>query len=110
MNPSTLDTDALYSNLGADPDLAEIVEMFVDEMPARTADLIDCLESGDWERLARAAHQMKGAAGSYGFDAITPTAARLEAAVRETRPEDEIREALEELVTLCGKVRAGAPE
>ncbi len=110
MNASVIEAEALYSSLGTDPDLAEIVELFVDEMPERIANLLNCLESSDWEGLRRAAHQMKGAAGSYGFDQITPYAARLEVAVREEEPEEEIRQSLDVLAGLCQKIRSGAPQ
>ena len=68
----TLVTEELYySTLAKDADLAEIVAMFVDEMPLRLRDLqaqFGCRQSG---QLARLSHQLKGAAGSYGFDQIT---------------------------------------
>lgn len=95
--------------MGADPDLAKIVEMFVEEMPDRIARLLDLYESADWEELRRTAHQLKGAAGSYGFDPISPCAARLEKAVRGEAPEDQIRHAVDELVDLCRRATSGAP-
>jgi HPt (histidine-containing phosphotransfer) domain-containing protein len=61
----------------------------------------------DWSQLARTAHQLKGAAGSYGFHAITPYAARLEAAARDGRQEEPILSALAELLDLCRRVRCG---
>ena len=99
----------LYSTLAEDPDLAEIVEMFVDEMPDRVETILDCFESEDWDGLQRAAHQLKGAAGSYGFAPITPSAGNLEAAIKQSSPELEIRKALDELVTMCRSIRAGTP-
>lgn len=109
MEPSTHSSQALYSTLAEDPDLAEIVEMFVDEMPERIETMLDCLQSEDWEGLRRASHQLKGAAGSYGFSTITPCAGKLEAAVKQTQPETEIRRAVDELVAMCRSVRAGTP-
>ena len=102
--------DAIYSTLGADPDLGELVEMFVDEMPHRIATLTSAREANDRELVQRTAHQLKGTAGSYGFDQITSYVARLEASLREQKPEDEIEEALEAVVLMCGRVRAGAPD
>ncbi len=99
----------LFSTLAEDPDLAEIVEMFVDEMPDRVENILNCLQSEDWDGLRRASHQLKGAAGSYGFPTITPCAGVLESAVRQTLPEDEIRKAVDELVSMCRNVRAGTP-
>jgi histidine phosphotransfer protein HptB len=99
----------VYSRLAVDPDLSEIVDMFVEEMPGRVATLLDQLNAGDWEDLRRTAHQLKGAAGSYGFDLISPSAGKVEAAIRDQESEERIREVLEELVDLCKRARCGAP-
>ncbi|MBN1908328.1 MAG: Hpt domain-containing protein [Pirellulales bacterium] len=101
---------ALYSDLGADPDLGELVEMFVDEMPDRVANIQKLLDASNWEELRRAAHQLKGAAGSYGFSPISPTAAVVEDAIRAEQPEEQIRQAVETLCDMCNRVRAGAPQ
>ena len=108
MTASNKPTELLYSPLADDPDLAEIVELFVQEMPQRSAKLAERLGASDWEGLRRLAHQLKGAAGSYGFAPISPLAARVEDNILQSRPEDEIRRAVEALVELCGRARAGA--
>ena len=100
----------VYSTLGSDPDLGELVEMFVEEMPQRVQKLKDLLEDGDWEGLRRTAHQLKGAAGSYGFLEITPLAAILEDKLIAGKPEADIRQAFETLSEVCLSARAGAPE
>lgn len=99
----------LYSTLATDPDLGEIVQLFVEEMPNRTANLRQRLEAADWGELRRAAHQLKGAAGSYGFEPITPAAARLEEAVDRAMPEEQIRQMVDELIALCNSARVGTP-
>lgn len=91
----------IYSTLGRDPDLVDIVDMFVAELPERIAAILQYLEHHDWEALRRAAHQLKGAGGSYGFEPITTTAARVEQLARQVAPEEEIREAVEELAQIC---------
>ncbi|MEA1950355.1 MAG: Hpt domain-containing protein [Planctomycetota bacterium] len=100
----------IYSTLGSDPDLGELVELFVDEMPERVQNITNLLEQSDWEELRRAAHQLKGAAGSYGFDAISPTAAVVENKIRGEHCEEEICQAIEELCDICLSARAGTPE
>ena len=107
MIPMATSAGPLYSTLDADPDLREIVEMFVEEMPDRTASLLDRANAADWEGLRRVAHQLKGAAGSYGFEPITCSAADLENAVRESRPEEKIRRMVTDLVNLCDRVQVG---
>ncbi len=109
MNQGIQATEPLFSSLGGDSDLGEIVDLFVEEMPDRVATLLRQLEEADWGELRRTAHQLKGAAGSYGFDPITPYAARLEVAVSESEPEEQIRRAVDELVGLCERTRGGTP-
>jgi histidine phosphotransfer protein HptB len=111
MSQATVSNQAyVYSRLAGDPDLSEIVDLFVEEMPGRVAALLDQLQAADWHALQRTAHQLKGAAGSYGFDVISPSAGKLEAAVRGGEPEQQIRDLVEELVALCGRARRGLPE
>ena len=109
MNPSITQERAIYSELADDPDLGELVEMFVDEMPDRIQCLTDYLADEDWEGVRCIAHQLKGAAGSYGFTHVTPYAARLEHAIKSNCPEADIRQAFDELVDICGALRAGSP-
>lgn len=100
---------AQYSTLAGDPDLAELVELFVAEMPQRLAQLLTDFEQGNWELLGRTAHQLKGAAGSYGFHQLTPLAADLESAVRGGASIEHIQENLDQLSGMCRCLRAGLP-
>ena len=100
-------TDPIYSALGKDPDLKEIVGLFVAEMPDRISRLLDRLDAGDREEARRVVHQLRGSAGSYGFEPVSRLAARVEEAIRQSRPPEEIRRLAEELVGLCRRVRAG---
>jgi HPt (histidine-containing phosphotransfer) domain-containing protein len=100
----------VYSSIGDDPDMGDLVEMFVDELPNRVATLRQHGAAEDWEALERTAHQLKGAAGSYGFDQVTPIAAALEQSCEEFRSQREISAQLEQLIDLCNRLRAGAPE
>ncbi len=109
--PSPTDTSTpLYSVLATDPDLREIVEMFVSEMPDRISQMVDVMEKEDWEGLKRLAHQLKGAAGSYGFEPLSPTAAELENTIADGASEEDIKASLEELVKMCRRVSADSPE
>ncbi len=106
--PTTYEpAELIYSALADDPDLAEIVEMFVQEMPQRIALLLDRFRADDREGLRRVAHQLKGAAGSYGFAPISPAAGCLEDQIVQSASEAQIREALDELIDLCRRATAG---
>lgn len=109
MIENTTKSAPIYSTLANDPDLGELVEMFVDEMPGRIEKIIDLLNNSQWEELRRAAHQLKGAAGSYGFLEISPMAAIVEDRIRSKRPEEEIRTAVELLCDMCQNAQPGVP-
>jgi HPt (histidine-containing phosphotransfer) domain-containing protein len=111
MRKPLLDASQLYSEFGDDPDLGQIVELFVGEMPQRLTALNRCLLQRDWDELGRLAHQLKGACGSYGFHQLTPFAARLEGACRsEDQAKVEIHEAAATLIGLSKRCRAGASQ
>ncbi|MBN1396365.1 MAG: Hpt domain-containing protein [Pirellulales bacterium] len=102
--------ECIYSRLGGDPDLADILELFVEEMPTRVEKLLRHLDDENWDELRRTAHQLKGAAGSYGFEPLSPAANKVERFIREHQPEQQIRNSVKELVELCGRVRSGTPQ
>lgn len=99
-------TAPLRSILSVDdcPELAEIVQMFVDEMPERIKKIVDECQAKDWTKLEQTAHQLKGSAGSYGFQEITPAAGNVESLIRKRSSEEEIREAVDYLVSLCERM------
>lgn len=99
----------IYSTLADDPDLGELVSIFVDEIPAKIAAFTAAWDAGDRDLLRRAAHQMKGAAGSYGFHQVTPVAAKLEKVAASDCTTEEIEETLLQLTEMCHNLRAGTP-
>jgi HPt (histidine-containing phosphotransfer) domain-containing protein len=78
MSLSASEAAPIYSALGGDPDLADLVELFVEEIPGRVRAMEESLGQLDWELLRTLTHQMRGAAGSYGFPGLTPYARDLE--------------------------------
>jgi HPt (histidine-containing phosphotransfer) domain-containing protein len=94
------------SEFADDPDMIELVELFVAGIPAQIARLDAARAAGDPDGVRRLAHQIKGAAGGYGFPTITDAAGVLEATTAGGAP---FEEAFAALVQLCRCVRAGAP-
>jgi signal transduction histidine kinase/CheY-like chemotaxis protein/HPt (histidine-containing phosphotransfer) domain-containing protein len=94
--------DATYSRFEDDPTLAPLIERFVETLPARIDALRELGAAGERESFDRQLHQLKGAAGSYGFPTITAAAAEAERAVRDGAAP---REAVGPLVAECARVR-----
>src|SRR5258708_40172991 len=105
MSQPSVVVHGVYSSLADDPDLGQLVAHYVDEMPGRIETLLSRAAASDFMGLAALAHQLRGSAGSHGFHPLTVAAAAVERAIRDCRPETEVRAALDELVDLCRRVR-----
>lgn len=110
--PSPAAGDVIRSNLINDPDMVELVELFVEEMPARIGGLLETFERAEYTDLKRMAHQLKGACGGYGFPDVGAAAARIEATLMNIAPGSQeisltlLRSQVDELVDLCRRVSA----
>ncbi len=92
----------LTSAFAGDPDMMELVEFFVQQMPSRVQALRASIDSGSIDELRTLAHQLKGAGGSYGFPGITESARRLEEDASGADIE-AIKKSVDELIDLCGR-------
>jgi len=99
----------LVSQFADEPDMAELLREFVAELPGRITAMQETLADHDLDALARLAHQLKGAAGSYGFPAITEVARQLEQSARAGADLQQVNERLQELCSLCLSARAAKP-
>jgi HPt (histidine-containing phosphotransfer) domain-containing protein len=98
-----------FSTLARDPDLAEIVALFVRELPDRLGRLSAAADAADLTAVASLAHQLKGAGGSHGFEMLTTLAAELERAAIAGKPLASVRARLDDLRSACEQIRAGTP-
>ena len=99
------------SEIAGDADLAALVEQFVGQLPARVDALEQARAEEDLNMLRTLAHQLKGAAGSYGFPSITTAAAKLEQDLQEQASADVLADSLRQLADLCRQAQpCPAPE
>jgi HPt (histidine-containing phosphotransfer) domain-containing protein len=61
--------------------LAEARALFAASLPAKAAALQEHLARGAWEEAKRAAHKLRGSAGTYGFAVLGATAGEVEEAL-----------------------------
>jgi len=108
--PSPNDPRArILSEFAADPDMAELVELFVTELPTRVAALNAAWSGKRLTDLTRLAHQLKGASAGYGFPAIGNAAGTLEAGLKQLDAAtaqasvERLAKEYRELVDLCGR-------
>lgn len=102
-------TEPLRSRFAADVEMVELVHEFVQELPSRIEALQGLLRASHFDELRRAAHQLKGAAGGYGFPAISDSASSVEKLLTGGIGQAQIAELqsrVDELTSLCGRAVA----
>lgn len=104
----------IVSDFAGDPDMAELVGLFVTELPERVAAIKKAAGEKQAETLSRLAHQLRGASAGYGFPVIGQSAERLELKLKQLGATDgpvavdAVTAQVNELVDLCNRVRNAA--
>jgi HPt (histidine-containing phosphotransfer) domain-containing protein len=101
----------LASEFANDPDMAELVELFVSEVPHRIDMIAEAFRAEQWDMLQRISHQLKGASAGYGFPDVGVAAGKVEHIIKSGPIADEVALAelssgVQELITLCRRVGA----
>ena len=102
----TSSDQAIHSVFRSGPAMAEIIAEFVGQLPQRLAGMRQAAANNQWEVLQRAADQLKGAAGSYGYACLTDMARELESHAKQQDTEAAML-ALNNLAHLFEGVQAG---
>jgi signal transduction histidine kinase/DNA-binding NarL/FixJ family response regulator/HPt (histidine-containing phosphotransfer) domain-containing protein len=96
--PSADSAATIHSTLPlGDPVIREIVQQFVDKLPADLNALDDALSTGNFDEVAALAHALKGSGGTAGFRCLTAPASKLEEVARLAMPVDIVKQKLSEL-------------
>jgi HPt (histidine-containing phosphotransfer) domain-containing protein len=94
----------LVSDYATEPEMQELITLFVKGLPAQVLALDEAMQRGDAASITRLAHQLKGAAGGYGFPTITDAAGRVECVANDNR--EALAEELAKLSALCARTQA----
>jgi HPt (histidine-containing phosphotransfer) domain-containing protein len=93
---------SLQSEYADDPDMREIVEFFVNDLTARMNSIREAFTRDDRARLKTLAHQLKGAAGGYGFPTIGTAAGAVERELLGSEADlSHLQDKVEDLIRLC---------
>jgi len=65
-----------------DPEMAALAEMFLEQLEIRIRELRDACRRGDLDTIRFGTHQLRGAAGGYGFPEIGLAAGEIEDLLR----------------------------
>lgn len=86
-----------------DPDIADLIPGFLENRRADIRMIDQALTRGDLELIRGIGHSMKGAGGSYGFDAITDIGKAIEEGAKRGDVE-AINRAVRELSSYLDRV------
>ncbi len=100
------DDPVIRSEFAGDPEMDGIVWLFVSELPQRVASIQAALAASDWEGLRTLAHQLKGAAGGYGFPQLGAAAALIDQGIREGCDLNVIKSRVGTFCALAARVKA----
>jgi HPt (histidine-containing phosphotransfer) domain-containing protein len=87
-----------------DPDIADLILGFLENRHKDIKTMGEALTQGDFETIQVLGHSMKGAGGSYGFDAITDIGGSLEQAAKDKDAEG-IQRSVQELAIYLDQVK-----
>lgn len=108
--PMTSDAESIsglvHSSHRSDPDYADLLPFFVDDLPALRTALLEFAKICDYENVKRQAHRLRGTAGGYGYDRLSELAGELEDTCKTSlRDGAAILNNLERLVDYIGRIR-----
>lgn len=95
---------AIRSTLSNEPGMEELIELFVNDAPNKIARLTRALEQEELEAVRDFAHQLKGAAGGYGFDALTPLAHQLELTAAAATASDQLKSEADRVIAFLDAI------
>ncbi|HEV8605314.1 MAG TPA: response regulator [Tepidisphaeraceae bacterium] len=97
-------TEPLRSTVATDPEMADFLITFVNDLPRMVNDLSTLQSKGDLAGLASMLHQLKGTGGLYGFMPITDQATLAERRLKETKAIDAANAEIHSLLDLIRRV------
>jgi PAS domain S-box-containing protein len=80
--PAAEGSGAITSRLTDNPRMRRIIPEFVEGLPGEVRKMNDLLKRNDLAALEKVVHQLRGASGGYGFDAVTEPATRVEESIK----------------------------
>ena len=96
----------LESTLADDEAMLPLITEFLRLLTTQMDLVTKACDRGDFAQLSSTVHQIKGSAGTFGYDVISEQAIRIERAIKENRNREEIGLRTRELLKLCERALA----
>ena len=95
--------------LQEEPDIADLLQGFIDKLPQKVRQLRDTLETRDKQQLAEAIHDLKGVSGNYGYKVLFELCQKMEFEVLAGRL-NGLPDMLNRMDQLIERIRLGLPD
>ena len=97
-------SSAIKSNFADNPRMATIIPEFVAGLAGEVRKIVDLLERNELPSLQRVVHQLRGASGGYGFDAVTEPATRAEESIKAGNALESINAEIKSLIEVIRRI------
>lgn len=102
---SSMSTEPLRSIYADDEAVADILPLFVNNVPKYLENLTAAIREGNWVQAARVCHDLKGTAGGYGYPDIGKVAAELELEIKGAKTLSALERNLAVAKVLCQRAQ-----
>ncbi|MEE2674687.1 MAG: ATP-binding protein [Myxococcota bacterium] len=109
-NPAATPADEsarVVSTMAGNSRFAPLLTQYLARMPETIELIEEAWERGDSERLLRCVHQLKGAAGGYGFPQVTQLASECQQLMLAGASIDELSDPMKDLVGMVRRMQDG---
>jgi HPt (histidine-containing phosphotransfer) domain-containing protein len=108
--PTPPNKTPILSQYATDPEMVELIELFLSEMPDRLKALEAAWRNAQVPQLTRMAHQLKGSCAGYGFPTLGTAASTLEERLRALQGDagtlTRLQAEFNDLIDLCRRASA----
>jgi len=102
--PADSGSGPIKSSLADNPRMMAIIPEFVDGLPGEVRKMIELLDRKDMPALQRVVHQLLGACGGYGFDAVSEPAKTAEQSIKAGKALDFIAAEVESVIEVIRRI------
>lgn len=100
--------EPIYSELiEEEPDIIEVVDRFIENLPEQITKLDTAFYANDWQTFRNSVHDLKGMGGGFGFPQLSQEAAKIETQLQQQNY-SAILPMISELKLLVKRIRPGS--
>ena len=97
------------SLLEEEPDIADLLQGFIDRLPEIVLEIRNALEQGNKEELAKQIHDLKGVSGNYGYNVLFELCQKMEFEIHADQLAS-LSEMLVRVEKIIERIRMGLPD